>query len=142
MSFSHKQRIEVYSFDTNLSRVELRRFHRKYVPELSISEMLTVTAEAVLGYAKGHDQEWYEDLQDSLDDILTQYYQMTEADLDQLSALTQERAASISDLCQVIQPGLLGILDHANFDYRHREYEISSGELLGTGVALKFIVER
>lgn len=139
-SFLH--RVSVFSFDTNLSRKEIREYARRYLPEFTVTEMLKVGTEAVLAYEKSADNGWFEDLQDSVEDIVKYYYNLDDAGVDREKKLVADRTRAISDFCEVIKPGLLGALDQANFDYRRQDYEVQDAEVLGVGMAVSIAVER
>lgn len=136
-------RVEVFSFDTNLSRREMREFVRRYLSEFTVVEALKLATETVMAYEKDPDGGWYDDLQDTVEEVLQHYYREERVFLmDHLRDLSVERANSICDLCTVIEPGLLSSLDHYNFNFRRRDYEVQGAELLGVGVAVSIAVER
>ncbi|WBF04818.1 hypothetical protein [Erwinia phage vB_Ea277G] len=140
-SFLH--RVEVFSFDTNLSRREIREFVRRYLDEFTVSEAIKMATEAVMAYEKAPDSGWFEDLQDAVEEVLRHVYRDEKIFLmDHLQDLSEERANSICDLCAVIEPGLLGSLDHFNFNFRRMDYEVQGAELLGVGIAVSIAVER
>lgn len=135
-------RVEIFSFDTTLNRREFREFCRRYLPEYTVKEALKCATETVMAYEKDPDSGWYEDLQDDIEEVLKHYYRDDEPSKDRERKLVEDRAASICDLCSVIEPGLLGSLDHFNFNFRRQDYEVQGVETLGVGLAVSIAVER
>lgn len=135
-------RLRIFSFDTNLSRSEIRRYVKENLPEFRANDVLRLATETILAYVKHPDGCWAEDLQASIEDGVLDYYGYGEQELDRQRKLVTARVEALHQFCSVVEPGLLETLENNNFNFKRLEYEVEGAQLLGVGMAVSIAIER
>lgn len=145
MGFHH--RMETVAFETKgMSRQDFYRYRDKYLPELSMNELIRITGEMVIHHAQGVD-DWYGIMYDSLKDILRTVNRAThhpDAENKMLSFSEQmlTRPEAINNLGTVIAPGLIYALEDVVPGFKDEELEVISGRVLGVGALLTWTRKR
>lgn len=137
-------RVSAVAFDTpGLSRKDLLLYREKRLPEFSLTDMIRITSSFILGYESDPDGNCFEDLEDEVYSIVTDYYEYKSLPNGRnLDSIIKKRCDSINNLAIIVSPPLIDAVGSQNRNFRSDYVFVCEGRSLGVGWLVSYIANR